>query len=204
MYFGLGDAAFGAATDLPDDGFGSTGVVAEDMDRDGDIDLVFARRDGAASVVMANDGNGTFSISALPQSEGDHRKVATGDFDGDGLLDIVLVSTNGTHSFFRQGDDGSFSLASHFGQTGEGVQAIAAGDLDGDGDVDLVAGTEGANLVYRNSGDGHFEREILPGDPGDTYGIALGDMNGDAILDIVIANSGASNEVLLGIPPVTD
>ncbi len=202
LYRGDGQGGFRGGVDLPDQGFGSTGIATGDLDADGDIDLVIARRDGAASVVMVNDGNSTFSAMTLQTSEGDHRKAAIADFNGDDTLDIVLVSTAGTHLLYQQTSDGEFLKSASFGDEGEAIQALAVGDIDQDGDIDLIAGADGPNLMYLNNGAGDFTRQIIPSQA-DTYGVAVGDMDGDGLLDIVFANSGSANEVVLSRPAVS-
>ncbi|GAA4045437.1 FG-GAP repeat domain-containing protein [Parerythrobacter jejuensis] len=199
FYRGDGRGGFQSGTDFPDEGFGSTGVVDGDVDGDGDVDLVIARRDGAASVVMVNDGTGAFRVHPLPESEGDHRKAALEDLNGDGRPDIVLASTDGPHLLYLQESAGLNADPTVFGQAGEAVQALAAGDLDQDGDIDLVAGADGPNILYRNDGAGKFSRQIIPS-ASDTYGVAIGDMNSDGLPDIVFANSGSANEVVLSRP----
>lgn len=203
LYRGTSQGSFHNGVDLPDEGFGSTGVVGGDVDADGDVDLVIARRDGAASVVMLNDGEGTFRPVTLSGSEGDHRKAALADMDGDGRPDIVLVSTDGLHLLFLQNDKGVFQKQVPFGKKDEVVQALAVGDLDQDGDIDLVAGADGPNILYINDGSGKFIRQLIPSEA-DTYGVAVGDMNADSFPDIVFANSGSANEVVLTISPQDD
>src|SRR5436190_17493391 len=74
----------------------------------------------------------------------------------------------------------------------ENAGGVAAGDYDGDGYVDLyvVRGTIGANLLFRNRGDGTFEER------GQAAGVALtgvrssgplfADLDGDGWLDLLV------------------
>ncbi len=194
VFFGQGDAQFGPPVILPDSGKGSTSVDAGDLDRDGDLDLVFARRNGEASVIMINESDGNFTVKPLKDSQGDHRKTIVEDFDGDGLPDIFLLSTDGDHKLFQSVK----GLASPdiIRSESNGPQSIAAGDLDQDGDIDLVIGDEGPNGLLFNNGGGSFEFSPMESENTDTYGVALGDMNGDGKIDIVFANSGGANIVI--------
>lgn len=196
LYIGDGEGGFGLPADLPGDGYGSTGVDAGDFDADGDYDLLIARRDGAASVLLINQGSGDFHAIALPASEGDHRKAVFADMNGDERVDIILTGTTGEHLLYEQSEEEEFTEPRLFGRTGDNVQAVAAVDIDADGDIDLVAGADGSNLLYFNNGSGAFQRETLP-NSADTYGVAAGDMNGDGVIDLVFANSGTANEVVL-------
>ena len=103
--------------------------------------------------------------------------AALADFDGDGWLDLVLVQqvrhgptwrkagktqplADCTRLFRNRGDGTFEDVTERSGVVacGWGVTAMWA-DLDGDGFPDLVIGNAGdPNLVFRNKGDGTFER----------------------------------------------
>jgi hypothetical protein len=72
------------------------GVVAEDMDADGDIDLLFHRLD-SFPVVYANDGTGHFDLVSVDVAWSDDQgrllhALALADWDGDGLPEVFAVS----------------------------------------------------------------------------------------------------------------
>src|SRR5690606_14222213 len=69
------------------------GAAIEDIDADGDLDIVYARLE-APTQLFLNDGTGQFAdaadswqLSALSSASG----VALGDLDGDGDLDLVAT-----------------------------------------------------------------------------------------------------------------
>jgi hypothetical protein len=135
--------------------------------------------------------------------------AALADFDGDGNLDLVLVQQvrNGTRwrkagktqpladctRLFRNRGDGTFedvTERSGVVACGWGVTAMWA-DLDNDGFPDLVIGNAGEpNLVFRNKGDGTFERMEKTGLEGGkfTIGLAALDIDGDGLPDVYIGN----------------
>ena len=129
----------------------SRGVALGDLDRDGDLDAVFAN-DGP-NTIWINDGHARFRESEVSREGGSTFDIALGDVDGNETIDIFAANyyhPSGTVSLST--GDGRFSDASedfpsesHFG--------IALGDFDGDGDQDAwVANRNGPNRVWLNGG----------------------------------------------------
>ena len=185
------------------------GVAANDLDGDGDLDLVFASVDGQ-NTILWNHGAGAEGLTYAPEELDDRygRSVATVDVEGDGRLDIVF-----THrgiepiSYWRNtgNDEKRFVRATLKGVDGY-AYAMAWGDVDRDGDLDLVTGSYGAELkqhgiedptkdaqagvvLYEHQGDG-FVRHVLDTNA-ETLSIALVDLNGDGQDEIWAANDFA-------------
>ncbi len=173
---GLGGVELTYAPAPPGSPSGSP-VAADDIDGDGDVDLVFSRtRD--APYVLLNDGTGHFEeVSAgfdLPTGF-----VATNqalaDYDGDGLPDLTIVGPGFIGVAWNEGG-GSFTDLEALDDVPEWiVSTFALGDADGDGDLDLAlpAIQEGftpnspgtPERVYLNEGDGAawtMSHELLP------------------------------------------
>ncbi len=128
------------------------GVVADDFDGDGDIDL-FVANDGAANHLWLARGDGTFVEDGLFSGVAVNRNgaaeasmgVALGDADGDGDYDLLLTHLNGeTNTYYQNQGGGVFedrSVESGLGpptvpDTGFGTGWI---DYDNDGRLDLLA-----------------------------------------------------------------
>ena len=142
----------------------SMGVVAEDLDNDGLVDLFMTHLDGETNTLFRNRGDGLFddetktvglATASLPRTA---FGVGALDYDLDSWMDLVMA-TGGVHvdiaqheagevlpllqsdQFYRN-DRGRFSeLSAEMGDdflTLSVGRGLAIGDLDNDGDDDVV------------------------------------------------------------------
>ena len=104
---------------------------------------------------------------ALPEVIGSG--VALFDYNNDGALDVLHVrfpppgkaDSPAPNQLFQQQPDGTYvdvTETAGIGHEGYG-QGIAIGDVDNDGDVDVYVTNYGADVFYRNNGDGTFALE---------------------------------------------
>ena len=173
-------------------------VDVGDLDKDGDLDIVFGmgRHWPEANLIYLNRGRGVFfggrSWTVGPESADKTKVVKLGDMDGDGDLDLVVgneaadpgrVYINDGRANFIPG--GQFTMRFTYGI--EDTRALALADMDRDGDLDIVAGNWGTqDFVYLNSGKAEFtEKRAFGPQAGYTIALAVGDVDGDRDLDIV-------------------
>ena len=138
---------------------------------------------------------------ALPEVIGSG--VALFDYDNDGALDVLhvrfpppdvgtsLVGASAQNRLFRQQTDGTFidvTEAAGIGHGGYG-QGVAIGDVDNDGDADVYVTNYGADVFYRNNGDGTFALQEA-GLSNKAWGTSatFGDYDRDGYLDLYVAN----------------
>ena len=166
LFQGLASGGFRDVT--PAAGLASAGVrraLFVDVDHDGDLDL-FLAGDGA-NQLYRNNLDGTFQPRAselgLAGAGSLGRDAAFGDFDGDGRIDLFVANERGSNELFRNlGQQRFQDVAVVVGlATRGGSTATAIGDYDNDGALDIfVASRDGGEpLLYRNRGDGTFERD---------------------------------------------
>lgn len=182
------------------------GLTANDLDRDGDLDLVFASVDREATILW-NEGGLRFTPEPLADSFA--RAARSVDVDGDGWLDLVFTHRGlAGVSFWRNQGAGvqpRFRRTELPGVDGY-AYAMAWADLNGDGALDLVTGSYNIDLVqhgidepaadphaglfyYERQGDGFVAQRLTP--DAQTLALGLVDINGDGQLDIWAANGFA-------------
>ncbi|MBK8798899.1 MAG: VCBS repeat-containing protein [Anaerolineales bacterium] len=86
--------------------------------------------------------------------------VATGDLDGDGDLDLVLGNHDGDDAIFWNEGDLVFRKAPL--STGK-TRDVKIVDVNADGRLDLILTRHRRAQLFRESGEGRFQRRVLPG-----------------------------------------
>ncbi len=137
--------------------FGSSGIWVEDLDQDGQLDILFTNGDAFdyspphpwpwhGVQWLRNEGNGSFEYQRLTALGGAVCAAAV-DFDGDGDVDIFAGSTFNdwespdSASLILLTNQGDMSFTRHFiANTPTHIQSIAVADMDDDGQLDLVTG----------------------------------------------------------------
>jgi enediyne biosynthesis protein E4 len=157
----------------------SMGVVADDLDGDGQIDLFVTNLVNESSTFFRNLGGGLFADATMgagldaPSRPKTGFGVAALDADCDGRLDLFVAnghvddrpwanSRMAQSALFFWGQNGRFvvsdrSADSYFARAVVG-RGVAAGDLNNDGSVDLVVVHRDApaSLLYNQASGGHW------------------------------------------------
>ncbi|MEM9372374.1 MAG: VCBS repeat-containing protein [Planctomycetota bacterium] len=176
-------------------------IDADDLDGDGNTDLVVSEPGARSVSVHLGNGDGTFRPAVRYDADDDigvnPQGLAIADVTGDGIPDISAgaISSNSVTVLVGQGD-GSFVSGGPF-DAGSFVapQDIAAADLENDGDIDLVVSSSANQVrVLLNNGDGTFAAPVFTFILGTIVSVELADINGDTIPDVV-ATDFTNNEI---------
>lgn len=196
------------------------GVVMDDFDRDGFLDVMvsswgFDARDQLR--VFRNNGDGTFTerteqaglkgvVSGL--------NLRQGDFNNDGLVDVLVLrgawlGSEGHYPFSLLRNNGDFTFTDVTEQAGllhfKPTQSAAWFDYNADGWLDLfvVNETVGRDAcaceLYRNNGDGTFTEcanECGVDLVGFFKGVVAGDFNNDGRPDLFLSDRSGPKRLL--------
>lgn len=192
-------------------------ATPQDMDRDGDIDLLLAVDDGELAVpeskILYQEPDGSFSIGAnlgaSPLS-----KMLSGDIDDDGVPDVVAINETGVHQLYRGLQSGGFALLPEQ-IVSNGMRRGVLIDFNSDDSLDLIfAGIDaGVVEIHANNGIGRLGlgdrvapsitligESIVALASGDEYiemgATATDDIDGDVTESIVI--NGSVNTTTIG------
>jgi hypothetical protein len=184
----LSGGTFEAAGAIAQSADGFRKIVAADLDRDGDMDVVAATPSDIEW--RENQGGGNFVMRAVATAIPGPSDLAIADVDGDGDLDVI-AATAATNTIQWFENDGDESFTSHTITTlAGGVKSIVAVDVEGDGDVDIVSASSAENKVrwYRNNGLQSFSQQTI-GDFIDVQSVAVGDIDRDGDIDVAAGSA---------------
>lgn len=175
----------------------STTIIYEDLDNDGDDDVLPV---GSFQVAwFENQGSQEFSKARVAYTVPSRaRSFMATDIDGDGTDDLVYTTQVPSQIVWKENFGNGFSedhviakvnlFGSHY------TSELIPGDLDGDGRDDIIFNIAGANNTYtpawvRNLGNGGFSAITKIGET--TRFVKLADdFDQDGDIDLIIQNPG--------------
>ncbi|MCP3904510.1 MAG: hypothetical protein GY715_12855 [Planctomycetes bacterium] len=193
MFWNQGDGSFVHQSSYPTPS-GIASIAPADLDADGDLDLVMARRD--IDVAWNLDGS-SFTTNVAQGTGGHQHAVSVDDFDGDGRLEVAAMASGGRVALFEVAADGSLVVNRQY-PTDSSPRDVDAGDMNNDGLLDLVTTSWSPRRVsvLLNTGEPGFAEPITRDTGPNSWCSTVGDFDGDGHLDVAVAT--AHVEILLG------
>jgi hypothetical protein len=188
--------------------YGANAVHAEDLDGDGDSDVVAASFYGDHIAWYENtDGAGSFGPRNVISTVADGAEaVYTADIDGDGDPDVLSASTycDGYYYYYYYECDhkiawyentdgaGSFGPQQLISTAVSYAHSVYATDLDGDGDTDVLSASYGDNKIawYENvDGAGTFgPQQVISTAANGANTVYAADLDNDGDPDVLSAS----------------
>jgi WD40 repeat protein len=131
-----------------------TSVWPEDMDLDGDQDLIVTTYDDHTVAWWANDGKfGFHQMHVISNKVVGPFQVIAADFDGQGVPEVAVMGEHGRAFLFRQPEvDGNDAWVAEIVAEDQTLPAtMDARDVDGDGALDLLIASHESIEWHRNA-----------------------------------------------------
>jgi len=159
-------------------------IHGNDIDLDGDIDILACGETKGEVLWWENDGNENFTSHMIDGGYTAAHTVFARDVDQDGDMDILGAACL-SHQFTWWENDGAQNFTKHPVEQVTCALWIDALDLDDDGDNDLIGtGTTGA-FWWENDGSQNFTQHELEGNFGDGYCLIASDIDQDEDFDLI-------------------
>jgi hypothetical protein len=214
LYWGSATGAWTVATNAAgcyDGGYG-WGCVSVDFDHDGFVDIAETNGDnstpmfvGEQAYLWMNDGDGTFTESALPYGLahfGAGRGMFDLDYDGDGDQDLMIITNFGLSTLWRNDLSGT-----QIAWLRVLLDTTPNDDLAPDGYGSVLSATVGATTYYRHvyGGDNFQSSSELAAHFGLGAASSVDELRVEWSNGMVtVLNDVAVNQTLVVSPPVDD
>ncbi len=174
---------------LASDGNGGTVITAtspptNDLNGDGDSDVVLQNSNGSTVVYTMNGGSivgGTSLGSFGPGTQ----IVGTGDFNGDGTSDTLIEGPGGSLTVFTVVNN-AYTAGYSLGSYGSVWNVAGTGDFNGDGKSDILLQDTAGDVVGFTMNGGSVTAGTSYGSFGTSKVVGIGDFNGDGTSDMLI------------------
>jgi hypothetical protein len=197
VFLNAGKGKYGAAASYKV-GIGPVGIVATDLDNDGDMDLAVCNSNSTTVSILMNKGNGGFNAATNIEVGNRPFRIAAAKINNDNLIDLIVANNtqkinvlinNGSNNFSKTTLDVIYSQ-----EIEDQNAAIASADFDNDGDNDVIFGSMHTShslneiALFINNGTGSFSAPQFIGlnaFSGSAADFDVADFNNDGKLDIL-------------------
>jgi hypothetical protein len=191
VYFNNGSGGFaGQVSYQTGSNTGPDALIADDLDRDGDLDLAVTLHNVNQVRTLFNNGLGTFAFGPTAAVGANPIDIVAGDFGGSAARDLATCNRDGNTVSVLIDNGSGYTVSSVATQLEP--REIAVGDFDGDNDDDLFVTNHDSRSIsfLRNTGGSFINAQSYGVHPSTRpEGISAADLDGDFDLDLGVALS---------------
>lgn len=161
-------------------------VYGDDMDNDGDIDLIGCGELNGEVCLWENDGEENWAEYVIDNQFSKAHTILARDFDKDGDMDILAhACTSSLQAWYENKGNKTFSKKTM--EDLGGAIYMDCADFDMDGDFDLIATGMGAEglVCYENDGRQELTRRDVQGPMDSGFALNITDVDGDGDQDVI-------------------
>ena len=163
-------------------------ILAVDLDKDGDIDILSSGNNDNRLAWYENDGNENFYSHIITYGVPNCASIFACDLDSDGDIDILSASDK--IDWFENDGQQNFqthTLSTFYASTKQ-FGCVYAIDLDNDGDMDVLSVSDKINW-YENYGTKHFGTHLISAEVYNAQCVYAADVDNDGDIDVLCASS---------------
>jgi len=177
---------------------GSCCVHSDDVDGDGDMDILGTARMGNAITWWENlDGSGTSWLEhTINGNYGQASSVYTADMDSDGDIDVLGAASSGDEITWWENINGTGTTWTEHtvGGNFDGAISVQAADIDGDSDMDVLgAGFDANDITWWENTDGSgvfWNEHTINSNYNHASSVCACDIDDDGFMDVVGTSYG--------------
>ena len=184
---------------------GAYSVYANDMDGDGDMDVIGAANTAGDITWWENDGTpgseGDWIEHTIDSDFSNAGSIFSADVDGDGDIDVLGAAFGADDVTWWENKQNPNPKPSEWMINGldamiDGAMSVYATDLDNDGDTDILgaAGETTDDIVWwENDGSENFNKRTIDDNFDGAKSVFAADVNGDGYMDVLGAAQDADD-----------
>jgi len=162
-------------------------LYVEDIDQDGDLDILGAFYANDQVVWFENNGSQVFTEHIITSTADGVRSVSAKDIDQDGDIDLLSASYFDDKIAWYE-NNGNENFTTHIiTTTAAGAYSVEAEDMDGDNDIDIIVGARDGRKItwYENNGSQNFTAHTIAINANNLFAAYPVDMDNDGDMDIL-------------------